>query len=120
MLHVTPFSGSAPETPVPQDFPWNSIFSIPQSKSSTKHSYCSPRSRLAGLTTPQSMKHPEQYEPLLWGAYSVVCLLVLTTGWVGYLAFGAGTKSIIVLNLPTDWAATKVIQVSLMVSRFLQ
>lgn len=64
---------------------------------------------------PQSMRQPHHYERLLWAAYAVVVGLVLLLGWVGFLAYGAGTQSIIVLNLPPHWVMTRFIQVSLMV-----
>ena len=61
------------------------------------------------------MRQPHHYERLLWAAYAVVVGLVLLLGWVGFLAYGAGTQSIIVLNLPPHWVMTRFIQVSLMV-----
>jgi hypothetical protein len=61
------------------------------------------------------MRQPHHYERLLWAAYAAVVGLVLLLGWVGFLAYGAGTQSIIVLNLPPHWVMTRFIQVSLMV-----
>jgi proton-coupled amino acid transporter len=66
----------------------------------------------------KSMRHPQHYEKLLWSAYAVIIVLVVSLGWVGVLGFGSDTKSIVVLNLPKHWVATKLITVALMVALY--
>lgn len=70
------------------------------------------------LDMEKSMKHPKQFEPIMWAAYGVMTGLFLATGWVGYIAYGEDTDEIITLNLPQDAIATKMIAAGLMIAQF--
>jgi proton-coupled amino acid transporter len=68
-----------------------------------------------GLVVDQqkSMVNPRQFEPMMWGVYVAVLVIVIPLGWVGYLAFGSTIHSVIIEDLPQDSIITKLGSASL-------
>lgn len=57
-----------------------------------------------GLIIPiqESMKHPTQFPPVLGGVMIIITVLFVSIGALSYAAYGSGTSTIVISNLPQD------------------
>ena len=49
------------------------------------------------------MKHPQQFSFVLYLGMSLVIVLYICLGTLGYMKFGSNTQASITLNLPNCW-----------------
>ncbi|ORX95454.1 hypothetical protein K493DRAFT_219150 [Basidiobolus meristosporus CBS 931.73] len=65
-----------------------------------------------GLVLPvvNSMKEPKRFPAVLASVIVTVTVIFVGIGAVSYAAFGSSTETIILLNMPSDQATTKVVQ----------
>lgn len=57
------------------------------------------------LPLKNQMKHPQQFSFVLYLAMSLVIILYISLGTLGYMKFGSNTQASITLNLPNCWYA---------------
>ncbi|ODQ81320.1 hypothetical protein BABINDRAFT_160681 [Babjeviella inositovora NRRL Y-12698] len=67
----------------------------------------------------QSMEKPHQFTQVLFFTMMAITMLFMYIGFSGYGAYGADTKTIIILNLPQDELSVQCIQVFYAIAVFL-
>jgi proton-coupled amino acid transporter len=57
-----------------------------------------------GLIIPiqESMKQPKKFLPVMCSVMVVITLIFVSTGTLGYAAYGSNVKTVVILNLPQD------------------
>ena len=55
------------------------------------------------LPLKNQMKHPQQFSFVLYLGMSLVIVLYICLGTLGYMKFGSNTQASITLNLPNCW-----------------
>ena len=57
-----------------------------------------------GLIIPiqETMKHPHKFPKVLGGVMVIITVIFVSMGALSYAAYGSGTKTVIILNLPQD------------------
>lgn len=55
------------------------------------------------LSLKNQMKHPQQFSFVLYLGMSLVIVLYICLGTLGYMKFGSNTQASITLNLPNCW-----------------
>mmetsp|Transcript_95992 Transcript_95992/g.291589 ORF Transcript_95992/g.291589 Transcript_95992/m.291589 type:complete len:500 (+) Transcript_95992:88-1587(+) len=71
------------------------------------------------LPIQSSMREPERFLPLFKWLFPCIALLFVVFGLLGYLAYGGGAETVVLLNLPQPSALTCVVKVGYMLALVL-